>query len=98
MVACGENYDVPDNAIDSGRQFIDAIFKGNSTSTFEKLFTLRNQQLFIGDSNFSSDCLYTFKDGMIYRGDSTSAFDAFMSYEISKEEDLIFIAMLIAPY
>lgn len=29
MVACGESYEKPSDAIDCGRQFIDAIFKGN---------------------------------------------------------------------
>ena len=29
MVACGESYEVPDTSLDCGRQFIDAIFKGN---------------------------------------------------------------------
>jgi hypothetical protein len=29
MLGCGENYEKPENAIDCGRQFIDAIFKGN---------------------------------------------------------------------
>ena len=29
LVACGESYETPDNALDSGRQFIESIFKGN---------------------------------------------------------------------
>ena len=29
LLGCGENYEKPENAIDCGRQFIDAIFKGN---------------------------------------------------------------------
>lgn len=29
IFGCGEKYETPDNALDSGRQFIDAIFKGN---------------------------------------------------------------------
>ena len=74
------------------------IFKGNSSSSFDQLFTLKDNKMYIGDSNFSSDCLYTLKDGLIYKGDSTSSFDAFMSYEIESEEDLILVAMLIAPY
>src|SRR5678815_1054334 len=29
VLSCGENYETPDTAIDCGRQFIEAIFKGN---------------------------------------------------------------------
>jgi hypothetical protein len=29
LVGCGESYEVPENALDSGRQFIESIFKGN---------------------------------------------------------------------
>ena len=29
IVACGQNAETPDNALDSGRQFIEAVFKGN---------------------------------------------------------------------
>ena len=29
VFGCGESYEAPDNAIDCGRQFIDAIFDGN---------------------------------------------------------------------
>lgn len=75
-----------------------SIFKGNSTSTFDQLFELKDGKLYIGKSNFSSDCLFTLKDGIIYKGDSTSSFDAFMSYDLESPDDLILIAMLIAPY
>ncbi len=76
----------------------DVIYKGSSTSTFDLLFTLKDQKLYIGNSTFRTDCLYTFKDGIIYRGDSTSSFDAFMSYELAEPSDLIYVAMMIAPY
>jgi hypothetical protein len=29
LLSCGENYETPENSIDCGRQFIEAIFKGN---------------------------------------------------------------------
>lgn len=29
LAGCGESYEVPENALDSGRQFIESIFKGN---------------------------------------------------------------------
>lgn len=74
------------------------IYKGNSTSTFDVLFTLKDNKLYIGNSTFRTDCLYTFKDGVIYRGDSTSSFDAFMSYELADPNDLIYVAMMVAPY
>jgi hypothetical protein len=76
----------------------DVIYKGSSTSTFDVLFTLKDQKLYIGRSTFRTDCLYTFKDGVVYRGDSSSSFDAFMSYELADPADLIYVAMMIAPY
>lgn len=76
----------------------DVIYKGNSTSTFDVLFTLKDQRMYIGRNTFRTDCIYTFKDGVIYRGDSTSSFDAFMSYELADPVDLIYVAMMIAPY
>lgn len=74
------------------------IYKANSTSTFDVLFTLKEGKLYIGNSTFSTDCLFTFKDGVVYRGDSTSTFDAFMTYDLSSTDDLIWIAVMIAPY
>ena len=75
-----------------------SIYKGNSTSTFDQLFELKEGKLYIGNSNFSSDCLFTLKDGVIYKGNNTSTFDAIMTYDIESADDLILIAMLIAPY
>ena len=74
------------------------IYKGNSTSTFDVLFTLKDQKLYIGNSTFSTNCLYTFKDGIVYRGDSTSSFDALLMYELTDQEELIYLAMMITPY
>jgi hypothetical protein len=74
------------------------IYKGTSTTTFDKLFTLKEGKLYVGDGDFSSQCLYTLKDGKIYKGDSTSTFDLIMCYEGASDEDLIKVAMLITPY
>jgi hypothetical protein len=74
------------------------IYKGTSTTTFDKLFTLKEGKLYIGDGDFSSQCLYTLKDGKIYKGDSTSTFDLIMCYEVTSDDDLIKVAMLITPY
>lgn len=74
------------------------IYQGNSTTTFDKLYTLKEGKLFMGDGTFTTQCLYTLMEGKIYKGDSTSSFDVIMSYEISSEEELIKVAMLITPY
>jgi len=74
------------------------IFKGKSTSTFDVLFTLKNGKLYAGDGNFGQKIVYTFENGKIYLGDSTSSFDLLMTYELAKEEDLMLIAAIIAPY
>jgi hypothetical protein len=42
MMACGESYEAPANALDCGRQFIDAIFKGNFKRA--KQLMLRDEQ------------------------------------------------------
>ena len=51
VLSCGQNYETPDNAIDCGRQFIEAIFKGNFkrarqlTLPDEQNLTLLNERL-----------------------------------------------------
>lgn len=76
----------------------DQLFKGNSTSSFDALFTLKEGKLYAGDGRFSQVVVYTFSEGKIYRGDSTSSFDLLMSYELNSPTDLILIAAAIAPY
>lgn len=72
------------------------FYKGSST--FDKLFTFKDDKLYLGEGNFQSDCLFTFKNGVVYRGDSESTFDAFMSYEVQIPSELIYVVMLTLPY
>jgi len=74
------------------------IFRGKSSSNFDVLFTLKQGKLYVGDGNFGQHVMYTFEDGKIYLGDSNSTFDLLMTYELAKDEDLIIIAAVIAPY
>lgn len=66
VLSCGESYETPDTAIDCGRQFIDAIFKGNFkrarrlTLPDEQNLSLLNERLakdFRGRSSLDKDQL-----------------------------------------
>ena len=51
------------------------IFSGYSTSTFDLIYSVRDNQLIQGDSYFSDAILYTWDDMKLYIGDSTFPLD-----------------------
>ena len=54
ITACGESYEAPANALDCGRQFIDAIFKGNFKRA-KQLMLRDDQNLELLDEKLSKD-------------------------------------------
>lgn len=51
------------------------IFSGYSTSTFDLIYSIRDNQLIQGDSYFSDAILYTWDNMKLYIGDSTFPLD-----------------------
>lgn len=74
------------------------IYKGRSTSTFDLLYTLKDGKLIKGDGNFPNRVIFTFENGKIYFGDSSSIFDLVATYELDRDEDLLLIGMILAPF
>lgn len=74
------------------------IFKGRSTSTFDVAYTFKDGKLFKGDGGFPNRVIFTFENGKIYSGDSSSVFDLIATYDLDREEDLILVALAMAPY
>lgn len=58
------------------------IFMGNSTSHFDLLYTLRDDnKLYNGDSRFLSDVVCTIRGPHIYLGDSENSLDLVYTYK-----------------
>lgn len=70
------------------------IFQGYSTSTFDLLYSVRDQQLIQGDSHFSDAILYTAESNMdeikLYIGDSTFPLDLVYTIRPSAFDDGVF--------
>ena len=60
------------------------IYKGNSTSYSDCLYTLSGDKIYRGNSTSYSDCLYTISNDKIYRGNSTSYSDCLYTIKGNK--------------
>ncbi len=72
------------------------VYKGNSTSYSDCIFTINDDKIYTGNSTSYSDCLLTFNDGKIYKGNSTSYSDCIMTTNGIMADAVM--AILAGPY
>lgn len=73
----GEYQDLSMTVVRRDQEF---IYAGNTNSTFDIAYTIRDHQIFEGQSNFSGDVVCTIKGQRVYRGDSTFQLDLVYTY------------------
>ncbi len=71
------------SVISSASEYI--FYKGNSTSVFDIVFTIKDNKMFNGrNTAFSDNIIHTIKDNSIYKGNSTSVFDVVYTIKDNK--------------
>ncbi|MBU2018270.1 MAG: hypothetical protein KJ941_01380 [Bacteroidetes bacterium] len=75
------------------------VYRGNSTSSFDVIYQLRNGKFLLQTGDIFEKCIYSFSDNQVFIGDSKSSFDVIFSFEADKNEPihLIVLALLIGP-